>query len=34
MFVNKNYISIVPKLLFLKTTGLYAVYLFSEYADN
>ena len=33
-FVNENYISIVPKLLFVKTTGLYTVYLFSEYTDN
>ena len=33
-FVNGNYISIVPKLLFVKTTGLYTVYLFSEYTDN
>ena len=33
-FVNENYISIVPKLLFFKTTDLYTVYLFSEYADN
>ena len=32
--VNENYISIVPKLLFFKTTVLYTVYLFSEYADN
>ena len=32
--VNENYISIVPKLLFFKTTALYTVYLFSEYADN
>ena len=31
---NGNYISIVPKLLFVKTTGLYTVYLFSEYTDN
>ena len=27
-------ISTVPKLLFFKTTDLYNVYLFSEYADN
>ena len=27
-------ISTVPKLLSFKTTDLYAVYLFSEYADN
>ena len=27
-------ISTVPKLLFFKTTDLYTVYLFSEYADN
>ena len=33
-FVNENYISIVPKLLFFKTTDLYTVYLFYEYADN
>ena len=33
-FVNENYIFIVPKLLFFKTTDLYTVYLFSEYADN
>ena len=33
-FVNENYISIVPKLLFFITTHLYTVYLFSEYADN
>ena len=33
-FVNENYISILPKLLFFKTTDLYIVYLFSEYADN
>ena len=32
--VNENYISIVPKLLFFKTTVLYTVNLFSEYADN
>ena len=32
--VNENYISIVPKLLFFKTTVLYTVYLFSEYTDN
>ena len=32
--VIENYISIVPKLLFFKTTVLYTVYLFSEYADN
>ena len=32
--VNEYYISIVPKLLFFKTTVLYTVYLFSEYADN
>ena len=32
--VNENYISIIPKLLFFKTTVLYTVYLFSEYADN
>ena len=24
----------VPKVLFFKTTDLYTVYLFSEYADN
>ena len=33
-FVKENYISIVPKLLFFKTTDLYTVYLFSEYAGN
>ena len=33
-FVNENSISIAPKLLFFKTTDLYTVYLFSEYADN
>ena len=33
-FVTENYISIVPKLLFFKTTDLYTVYLFSKYADN
>ena len=33
-FVNENYISIVPKLLFFKTTDLCTVYLFSEYANN
>ena len=33
-FVNENYISTVPKLLFLKTTDLYTVYLLSEYEDN
>ena len=33
-FVNENYISIVPKLLFFKTTDLYTAYLFSEYSDN
>ena len=33
-FFNENYIFIVPKLLFFKTTDLYTVYLFSEYADN
>ena len=33
-FFNKNYIFIVPKILFFKTTDLYAVYLFSKYADN
>ena len=27
-------ISTVPKLLFFKTTDLYTVYLFSEYAGN
>ena len=27
-------ISTVPKVLFFKTTDLYTVYLFSEYADN
>ena len=27
-------ISTVPKVLFLKTTDLYTVYHFSEYADN
>ena len=27
-------ISTVPKVLFFKTTDLYIVYLFSEYADN
>ena len=27
-------ISTVPKLLFFKTTDLYTVYLFSEYADK
>ena len=32
--VNENYISIAPKLLFFKTTVLYTVHLFSEYADN
>ena len=33
-FVTENYISIVPKLLFFKTTDLYTAYLFSKYADN
>ena len=33
-FVKKNYISIVPKLLFFKATDLCTVYLFSKYADN
>ena len=33
-FVNENYISTFPKLLFFETTDLYTVYLFSEYADN
>ena len=33
-FVNEKYISIVPELLFFKTTDLFTVYLFSEYADN
>ena len=33
-FVNENYKSIVPKLLLFKTTDLYTIYLFSEYADN
>ena len=33
-FVNENYINIIPKLLFFKTTDLYPVYLFSEYAGN
>ena len=27
-------ISAVPKLLFFKTTDMYTVYLFYEYADN
>ena len=27
-------LSTVPKVLFFKTTDLYTVYLFSEYADN
>ena len=27
-------ISTVLKVLFFKTTGLYNIYLFSEYADN
>ena len=27
-------ISTVPKVLFFKTTDLYTVYLFSEYAEN
>ena len=27
-------ISSVPKVLFFKTTDVYTVYLFSEYADN
>ena len=27
-------ISTVPKVLFFKTTNLYTVYLFSDYADN
>ena len=27
-------ISTVPKVLFFKTTNLYTVYLFSEYADS
>ena len=27
-------LSTVPKLLFFKTTDLYTVQLFSEYADN
>ena len=26
--------SAAPKVLFFKTTDLYAVYLFSEYVDN
>ena len=26
--------SAVPKVLFFKTTDLYTLYLFSEYADN
>ena len=30
-FVNENYISTVPKLLFFKTTDLYTVYLFSVF---
>ena len=29
-----NIISAVPKLVFFKTTYLYTLYLFSEYADN
>ena len=33
-FVNENYLSIVPKLFFYKTTDLYTAYLFSEYAGN
>ena len=33
-FVDEKYISIVPRLLFFKTTDLFTVYLFSEYADN
>ena len=32
-FVNEI-ISTAPKLLFFKTTDLYTVYLFSEYAEN
>ena len=27
-------ISTIPKALFFKTTDLYTVYIFSEYADN
>ena len=33
-FVNENYTSIVPKLLIFKTTNLFTVYLFREYAGN
>ena len=33
-FVNETYISIVPKLLFFKTTDLCNVCLFSEYTDK
>ena len=33
-FVNENYTSIFPKLLFFKTADMYTVYLFFEYADN
>ena len=29
-----NIIFTVPKLLFFKTTDLYTIYQFSEYADN
>ena len=32
--IVNEYYAIVPKLLFFKTTDLYIVYLFSEYADN
>ena len=34
MFVNENYMSIVPTLLFFKTTDPYTTYLFSDYAGN
>ena len=33
-FVNENYTSIFPKLLFFKTADMYTVYLFFEYVDN
>ena len=32
--IVNEYYAIVPELLFFKTTDLYIVYLFSEYADN
>ena len=33
-FINENYIDTVPKVFSFKTTDLYTVYLYSEYADN